>query len=389
MKKYLIITIVCSLTVLTTLAGLNFMLDPLLLYPHQTIKPVDAKRQLINFARAHKSAQLEYLQPELIVLGSSRAFDGLDVTHPYLRQTYAGSYNAALYNATVDEMFALFNQARCHKKLKTVVIGLDFFVFNAQRPQFQQGGGSDFLNQHSCYAAKLNIVKSLFNFNNLRLEKFLNDRKQPVKQDVLPDGSLAVESSAEQRKNPLAAALLSEKNYLHLDGFYKDYSFSEQALAVVATMLEIAKQEGIEVKIFISPSHVRRWEVLDFAVGMAEFELFKTKLTQLVSQYDQSAGIQLWDFAVYHEFTTEAMTEQPLQWHWESSHYKKNLGAEVIQRIFDLPAQQTNFGVRLTPDNLNSHLQHQRQARQHWLQARPAEITELRQNLQSTPTKHK
>lgn len=386
MKNYLLSLLAASLLMLTLLAGLNFFLDPLLLYPHRFVQPLETNRQLINFARAHKTAQIEYLEPELLILGSSRAFDGLSLDHPYVRQQYPQSYNAALYNGTVHEMLAIFNQARCEKKLKTVVIGLDFFVFNATRPTFQQGGGSDFLQAESCVAKKIQIVKSLFNFSNLRIEKLLSDRKMPVPLDVLADGSLAVESSAEQRKDPLAAALLSERNYLQMDGFYKDFSFSQANLAALEQLLTIAASEGIAVKMFISPSHVRRWEVLDHAVGMEAFELFKSKLTQLSAQYPAAHRIELWDFAVYHPFTTEAVTNNPMQWHWESSHYKKNLGAHLLNRLFDQPEQVRDFGLKLTPENLALHLQTQREARQQWLQAHPAEVRELQENLSRAVT---
>lgn len=383
MKKYIQTLFLSSMLVLMLLAGFNYVLDPLLLYPHQTVKPLDVKRQLLNFARAHKTAQIEYLEPELLVFGSSRAFDGIDVNQTYLKQQYKNSYNAALYNGTIHEMLALFNQALCQKKLKTMVIGLDFFVFNSQRPQFQKGGGSDFLQADHCFATKINIAKSLFNFSNLRFEKILNDRKMPVRLDVLPDGSLALESSAAQRKVPLAAALLSERNYVTMDGFYKNFAFSDDSFAALAQMIALATQHNIDVKIFISPSHVRRWEVLDFAIGMTEFERFKTKLTHLVSQYDTAHRVELWDFAVYHEFTTEPVTEKPMQWHWESSHYKKELGAEILHRLFEQSEQTADFGLKLSPQNIQLHLQQQRLARQQWLQANPTQITELKANLNS------
>lgn len=386
MKNY-IQTILCSSAlVLALLAILNFFLDPLLLYPHDWFKPIEAKRQLINYARAHKTAQIEYLEPELLILGSSRAFDGIGLNHPYLNQEFRQSYNAALYNGTVHEMLALFNHALCQKNLKTVVIGLDFFVFNAQRPTFQKGGGAEFLQSESCLSTRVKLAKSLFNFSNLRLDKLFNDRKMSITLDVLQDGSLAVESSAEQRKIPLAASLSSEKNYIKMDGFYKDYVFSNQNLEALERLIATAVEHGIEVKIFISPSHVRRWEVLDYAIGIKEFELFKTKLTQLVSQYSHKHQVQLWDFAVYHEYTTEAVTEKPMKWHWESSHYKKELGVEIINRIFgqsSLTEKTQNFGLMLSLENLDDHLLNQKHAREDWLKMHPTEIAQLMENLNS------
>lgn len=387
MKKYLIILILCPVLVLTAIASLNFYIDPLLLYPHDQIKPLDIHRKLVNYARAHKSAQLEYLQPDLVVLGSSRAFDGIDPNHPYLNSRYSQSYNAALYNGTVHEMFAMFHQAQCQGNLKTVIIALDFFVFNDQRPQFQTGGGSNFLYKDSCHSTKAQLVKSLFNINNLQFNKVFNDRKLPAKIDIEKNGSMADQSLLLERKNPRLFSLKSEMNYVTMDGFYKNYVFSETSWQVFTELLNQAKQQQIEVKIFISPSHVRRWEVLDLAVGQQKFEQFKQRLTELVSSLRDSR-IEVWDFAVYHRFTTEPLSDTQMNWHWDTSHYKKSIGAEVINRMFNQAEQAADFGIKLTPDNLTLHLSTQQQLRALWVQKHQKEVSQINTAITSALAKH-
>lgn len=382
MKKYLTILILCPVIVLSAVASLNFYIDPLLLYPHDQIKPLNTQRKLVNYARAHKSAQLEYLQPELVVLGSSRAFDGINTNHPYLNSRFSQSYNAALYNGTVHEMFAMFNQAQCQGNLKTVIIALDFFVFNDNRPQFQSGGGSNFLYKNSCHSTKMQLVKSLFNINNLQFNKVFNDRNLPAKIDIEKNGSMADQSLSIERKNPKLFSLKSELNYVTMDGFYKNYEFSEASWQVFTELLNQAEQQQIEVKIFISPSHVRRWEVLDLAVGQQKFERFKQRLTELVSSY-QNNRFEIWDFAVYHNLTTEPLSNRQMKWHWDTSHYKKSLGVQVINRMFNQAEQIADFGIKLTPENLTPHLQKQQKLREQWVQKHQDEVNQIKTLISS------
>jgi hypothetical protein len=62
-------------------------------------------------------------------------------------------------------------------------------------------------------------------------------------------------------------------------------------------------------------------------------------------------------------FTTESVPisgdNTTMLWYWESSHYKKDLGDLVLDRIFDYSdigrRVSDDFGVRLTSENISSH----------------------------------
>ena len=69
----------------------------------------------------------------------------------------------------------------------------------------------------------------------------------------------------------------------------------------------------------------------------------------------------LWDFSGYNSLTTEDVppdgdSETQMKWYWESSHYKKELGDLVLDRIFDYHHPERivpdDFGVLLTPKNI-------------------------------------
>ena len=73
----------------------------------------------------------------------------------------------------------------------------------------------------------------------------------------------------------------------------------------------------------------------------------------------------IWDFSGFNSVTTETIppindSESQMQWYWESSHYKRELGDLVLDRVFNYNNLSRNvpddFGVLLSLDNIASHL---------------------------------
>jgi hypothetical protein len=94
----------------------------------------------------------------------------------------------------------------------------------------------------------------------------------------------------------------------------------------------------------------------------------------------------LWDFSGFTELTTEPFPplgdkETKMRWYWESSHYKKELGDLVLDRMFDYkhPDREVpkDFGVLLTPENIESHLAWIREGRERWAKQFPEDVREI------------
>jgi hypothetical protein len=71
--------------------------------------------------------------------------------------------------------------------------------------------------------------------------------------------------------------------------------------------------------------------------------------------------IPLGDFSGYNSMTTEPVppsgdTTSRMKWYWESSHYRKELGDLVLDRLLEYEgtgrAIPVDFGILLTRDNL-------------------------------------
>jgi hypothetical protein len=73
--------------------------------------------------------------------------------------------------------------------------------------------------------------------------------------------------------------------------------------------------------------------------------------------------------------------ETMMLWFWESSHYRKELGDLVLDRVLNYsdPNRRIadDFGVLLTSENVEKHLASIREAHQLYRQAHREEVTEI------------
>ena len=95
----------------------------------------------------------------------------------------------------------------------------------------------------------------------------------------------------------------------------------------------------------------------------------------------------VWDFFGYNSVTTEPISDH-MNNYIDSSHYSPKTGALVINRIlsFQLEAVPNDFGIYLTPYNIESHLNKTRTDKQIWQQNNPQEVQLVKQ-IKQTLTK--
>ncbi|NEN96582.1 MAG: hypothetical protein F6K50_13885, partial [Moorea sp. SIO3I7] len=123
-------------------------------------------------------------------------------------------------------------------------------------------------------------------------------------------------------------------------------------------IVDTCKEKGIELKVFISPSHATQWESLRVTRLWPVFEEWKRRLVEITP---------VWDFSGYNSITTEAISEE-MKNYWDSSHYREEVGDLILNRLFSYQAHTVpeDFGVLITPDNVESHLGKVRNERESW-----------------------
>ena len=135
-------------------------------------------------------------------------------------------------------------------------------------------------------------------------------------------------------------------NYLPYIG--KDYSNSKKKILIIAE------------------SHFYPDE--DFYKNIETWYKWKKDVVLFVEKIadeQEKTPYRIMDFSVYHELTAETVPTNPkekMKYHWEASHYKKELGDIVLDRLLNISPYK-DFGVELNIQNIDNHIQNLREDR--------------------------
>lgn len=304
------------------------------------------KPKKFSNVRLFKAVDITRIQPKTILLGSSRVDIGLDPNHPALSQTKT-VYNLGLVGPNMYEVKKYFEHALNNQpQLKTVVIGLDFFMFN----QYKQNSG-DF-EERRLIIKNINpkdLLRTTFSINAL------NSSIETILFNIQPDSDyLYNENGMRYVLKPSINASIPGKfkamtNRLKTTpGYYHKYSLSNKFLSDLQTIISICKARNIEIKVFISPMHATLLNALKEAGLWSEFENWKREIIALTP---------VWDFSGYNSITTETISDE-MKNYQDSSHYTKLVGNLIINRIFNY--QEANvpadFGIYVTQKNIDNHI---------------------------------
>lgn len=397
-RRWLGQSLLATVGLISSLATLNLLVDPFDIYG-LVRQPGINDRKSIAQLRLTKTERLLTLKPPRIILGSSRALLGLNPDNPALQDRL--TYNAALEATSIREMRRMAEHALVGSQgqLKSLLVGLDFFTFNARvptHPTFQEARlyrpERSSLNNRLAYLGTR--LKDLLSFDQTvaSLQVLTHSLLRQPQQEVLQgSGWLAMPSDFSQRvlaTGGFRLPFLRETNSF-LNGGYKDFDYRDakgqvDALEEYRQLLELAYRNQLETQLFISPMHTWLCEGLD-AIGLwPRFQQWKTALVQInvetAKRYGRSP-YPLRDFSCYNPYTNEPVpalgdTKTPMRWYWDASHYQAALGDRLLRILSTSQTEPTKpeFGVSLTPDNLQQHLQRQTQSQRAYRQAHLADF---------------
>jgi hypothetical protein len=148
-------------------------------------------------------------------------------------------------------------------------------------------------------------------------------------------------------------------------------------------MLRSAYIAGIDVHMYVTPLNGVPRAIID-GVGLGErYEFWLRELVRINEEEARRAGhkpFALWDFSDINSITSEPVPPstdpRPMRWFWELSHFRKETGDLILDRLFDyrtssreLPA---DFGVLLTGATVDNHIKESRQRLDKWFSDNPA-----------------
>jgi hypothetical protein len=394
--KWLLCMTAVAVMVCLLAAGFSYVVDPWGLNGMVSIDGFNAnKPDPMNVDRLRKAYRSVAARPVAVALGTSTAEHALNMQHRGWQKTQP-AYNLAIPGATIDELMIYLRQLQAVSPVKQMVIGLDLISFNANRDvHVQSAQAADVM--HGGFAA----IKPYFSrdmlsaaYNTVARQKFL----YPY---FLPDGRYSTHffelwrrQSQGHRKMFIISRLLAVQALFPPPAA----KFGFQRVGAASTferfqeLLDFARAQNIELRLFISPCHAWQLETIRAAGLWPSFEIWKRELAGMVERYAAAqsgvARVQLWDFADYSAVTTEDVpavnNNAGMKWFWDADHYKEALGDLVQDRIFGLQSGAGNelpagYGVALDTKNVDAHLLKVRERQRQYEMTHATDVAQVEQ----------
>lgn len=314
--------------------------------------------------RLFKAVDVVRLQPNTIIVGSSRTKQGIDPESAVLVANNGDNvYNLALNGPNFYEVrryieHAIYNQP----ELEQIILGIDFFMFNQDldnQPTFKESR----LEKEQIIIG--DAVQNLFSLDTLA--------------NSLEIAKASIESPATVNDNYGDNGFMPNRNYDNGETIWRfhqsirlyyslhsDYQFSESFWNDFKDVVRLCKENNIELKVFISPSHSTHWESIYQTKRGEVFNEWKRKLVEFVP---------LWDFSGYNSITTESIDKYMTNY-VDNSHYTPEVGELILQRIYGYETEEIpeDFGILLTPENIEQHLDKIKSDRSSWIENHPEEF---------------
>lgn len=362
-RRYLLTGLSLCIGLLTLISLFNYWRDPYGLF-----HPEDGRNRpdINSHVRLYKAWAVERLEPDALILGTSRSDVGLSPAHPAFDGYRA--YNLALGGASIYELLRYYQHARAVRIPKRLVLGLDLISFHAARPEQADFAEYRLKGPEIRWQLPLDYASALLSFASLNasLHSFTpaeapapylaNGQRNPerVAWQIQRDGGTA-RAFEQIEQGQLPRCFQSNRRRFQSDR-RPVFSYLEQLLAQ-------AYADGTEVKLVISPYHARM--ALTNA-AMDDELLHRIWLGRVLSINETQAAVagktpfELWDFSGFNAYTTEPVSES-MQYYWESSHYQSRLGDKLLSRIYQLPDADPGFGQRVSLNQLGPYWQQRQQ----------------------------
>jgi hypothetical protein len=143
------------------------------------------------------------------------------------------------------------------------------------------------------------------------------------------------------------------------------------------SILELCRLQRTHVILIFNPMHADLLEIIDRAGLWPVLESWKREVTTLTAKYSGGAGAVLWDFSGYDHMSTESVSVpgRVSKWYREPTHYRQVLGTAILTRIFG--KGDPHFGVVMTPENVESHLETIREQQRMYRQHQPEDVRRI------------
>jgi len=392
-RTYFAVLLITLLALVAAVVTMNALVDPLDVYRIVRKEGFNSvKSAYIPYARLAKPSQIARGQYDRLGIGSSRMLMGIPVNNAAWEK-YGKGFNAGIQGADLMQIRDLFEHAVVVSQVKSVLIDLDLFMFNAWMPSGEYPYPVAKLDEtpREKFLRERDTASLLLFSPGVSQASIETLRKQDKKKDkVMFDGTTNPEKERQQvLKDGYEVRFRQFEDRMIRTGWSicKDnrYAFERGAtnkMQVFRAILQMAKDHQVEVKFFIPPVHVRLLEVMQ-AAGLDPYadEMKRKLLGEISAVYGgDTNNVALWDFSGYHRYAQETVPQQQgvaMQWYLDASHFSQALGQKMLDVMFAAPHAEKDFGVQLRAENIDAVLAAQRAEQADFQRTNPVMSREL------------
>ncbi|WP_419677749.1 hypothetical protein ACN2EN_09365 [Aliarcobacter lanthieri] len=328
----------------------NYIVDPYGIY---NMNFFESKPKQASQMRLVKLLEIRKQKPISIVIGTSRADMSIDPEHEYFIKP---SYNFSNAGLSIYEAKYYVEEA-IKIGVKNILFVADWRMFNdvmKKIPDFES------------YFDGYNKYKFLLNYKTLE-DSFYTIMNQNIKNMYFKNGLLNdshMSSYVDSQGGHLSLMKNEERVYYKIissnHNLYKNTNIN--SFSDFNEILDECYKNNINLDIVFGPSHIRQWEAFAYYKNYETLLQWKKDIilnVESIANKHHKKPFRVMDFSVYHKLTAEEVptdSKVKMQYHWEGSHYKKNLGNIVLDRLID-KSNYKDFGVIITSSNIDTHIE--------------------------------
>lgn len=363
-------------------AALNFVLDPLGYFRnHDLHVGTFLGDRVWGDDRTAHSLSIETYRPDTLIAGNSRVKNGFAVDDRQLSERLGVILNLGLPGARFDELDRYIRIVLEEHAVRHLLIGLDLGQFlrgeelvGGSTPGYWLDTDGNFPLWLKKLAAALWSKKTFL----ASAKVIFSPHGTTLNGGSNPETMLEkLEASGHRR--------MTRKVETHLARHYSrfDTGVYVERVAALDALLADACLKNTEVRLFVSPIHIRQLLLIREVGHLGLFFNWKTLLADMVSQHQKkSCRVTLTDFSTISPYTSEPFPEpgdkqHRMQWYWESSHYNHDMGRMVIDRLWNNDDSHDGFGKNLTAESIAKWLDEERSNLNALVRSQPELVKEI------------
>ncbi len=372
-SRFIVIWAACLLALAAAVVAVNYVVDPYEVFGSPRIAGINLlKPSAKNHAMLAKTYQVARAHPATVLIGSSSTHIGIDAADPAWPRAMQPIYNYGIpggydTSASLDTL----REAIFLGGVKNAIVFLDFqnfFVPEQKSASLTEDDRRFHLltdgrpNPHRAAQVASDMFLSLATMGALidSLTTVAGQRSANLL-NLAPNGSSTEADFSNAARTDGMHDLFAQKDAFEAER--AAWLAQEMAtwkgplpnLDIIRAIIALARANDVSLTLVITPHHADALELYWRDGLWPRVEQLKRELADIVAA--AGPGVVLWDFMDYSPYTTEPVPpagdrHTPTHWFWEPTHFKKQLGHIMIQRING--AGTPDFGAILTPDTVEA-----------------------------------